>query len=52
MTLCGPIPGCVDAIALGKAHLPGMGLMIFFRGGKPCPLFGAPGGSMIVSNVL
>jgi hypothetical protein len=52
MTLFGPIPGCASAIALGKAHFTGMGLMTFFRGGKPCPLFGVLGGSMIISAVL
>jgi gamma-glutamyltranspeptidase len=52
MTLFGPIPSCANAIALDKPHLTGMGLMTFFRNGMPCPLFGAPGGSMIISAVL
>jgi hypothetical protein len=52
MALLGPILGCAHAIALDKAHFTGMDLITFVRSGKSCPLFGAPGGSMIISAVL
>jgi gamma-glutamyltranspeptidase/glutathione hydrolase len=52
MALFDLLPGHTNAMAPGKAFTTGIGPTTIFRSGKPRLLFGAPGGSMIISVVL
>jgi len=52
MKLFDPIPGRKNSMEPGKARTTGMVPTMLFKGGRPCMVVGAPGGSVIISAVL